>query len=65
MAKQKNVMERKKRNSGIPIILIGTLVLAQQLTRIHYEHIRKVDFVVLGSSLIFIGIGLYVYLKKK
>jgi hypothetical protein len=57
-------MENKKRNLSVPILIIGTVVFGQQLTRIPYEHIRTVDFVVLGSSLIFIGVGIYSYYKN-
>lgn len=63
-SKPLTAMENKKRNPSVPILIIGTVVFGQQLTRIHYEHIRTVDYIVLCSSLIFIGVGIYVSYKN-
>ena len=52
-------METKKRKPGIPLLIIGTIVFGQQLTRINYDAIRTVDYLVLGSSLVLICLGLY------
>lgn len=57
-------MDPKKRKPGIPILIIGTIVFGQQLTRINYDAIRTVDYIVLGSSIVFICIGLYSIYKN-
>jgi hypothetical protein len=57
-------MDSKKRKPGIPLLILGTIVFGQQLTRINYDAIRTVDYLVLGSSLVFIAIGLYLIYKN-
>jgi len=57
-------MASKKRKTGIPILLMGSIVFGQQLTRIDYDAIRTVDYLLLGSSLVFISIGFYALYKS-
>jgi hypothetical protein len=57
-------MERKKRKPGIPILIFGTIVFGQQLTRMNLDAIRTVDYLVLGSSMVLLAIGLYLIHKS-
>lgn len=57
-------MVTKKRKPGMIIVILGTIVFGQQLTRINYDALRTVDYVVLGSSLLFICIGMYSLYKN-
>jgi hypothetical protein len=57
-------METKKRKPGIPLLIIGTIVFGQHLTRINYDAIRTVDYLVLGSSMVLLCLGFYSYYKS-
>jgi len=57
-------METKKRKTGVPLLVIGTIVFGQHLTRINFDALRTVDYLVLGSSMVLITIGLYSIYKS-
>ena len=57
-------MEKRKRIAGGPIMLMGAIILGLYLPKIDFDHIRTVEYVLLGSVSVFFLCGLYAFVKS-
>lgn len=58
-------MEQKRKNTGTPLIIIGSIIFLVHISKMNFDNIRKSDIVFVICQLIVVACGIYANVKNK